>query len=165
MTEQPLIEFLRVRLNEDEQWALAASKPCPYAEGHTRVPAGGLHWRWGVGPDWDPVEIDPAVQEFVDEDADSCVLLSVETWQSTTSPNWVLPRRYGSVEEMDAAAAAHIVRHDPARVLREVEAKRRMIAECEATIRQGLSMGLAETMLAMLAEPYQDHPDYPKGGR
>lgn len=59
-----------------------------------------------------------------------------------------------------SADMKHIARHDPGRVLRDVEAKRRMVAECEATIRQGVSVGLAETMLAMLAEPYADHPNY-----
>lgn len=78
----------------------------------------------------------------------------------TTRDQW--GREADVVAPYGGSHARHIVRHDPARVLREVEAKRRMIAECEATIRQDVSVGLAETMLAILAEPYADHPDYPK---
>lgn len=54
----------------------------------------------------------------------------------------------------------YMERFDPARVLAEVDAKRQMIDECAVTISQGLSVGLAETMLAMLALPYADHPAY-----
>lgn len=54
------------------------------------------------------------------------------------------------------------LRHSGDRLLADIAAKRKMLAECEATIRQAVSVGLAETMLSMLAEPYRDHPDYPK---
>ena len=52
--------------------------------------------------------------------------------------------------------ADHIVRHDPARALREVEAKRRLIEE----ITSRSSQGVAEIYLAVLADTYSDHPDY-----
>jgi hypothetical protein len=62
----------------------------------------------------------------------------------------------------DCENAAHIARHDPARVLAEVEAKRAVVAErlfydrdpdYELTI-------LGERILAALALPYAGHPDY-----
>ncbi|BCF84544.1 hypothetical protein RQCS_40890 [Rhodococcus qingshengii] len=54
----------------------------------------------------------------------------------------------------------HIARHDPARVLREVAAKRGIVAK----VRQGMVNirifpGLWESM-QLLAVPYDDHPDY-----
>lgn len=66
------------------------------------------------------------------------------------------------------AIAVHIVRHSPARVLREVDAKRKRLAEYEAVL-DGLDLGvhedrvLHETAFAMVAadaEVYSDHPDY-----
>jgi hypothetical protein len=62
----------------------------------------------------------------------------------------------------------HIARHDPARVLAEVDAKRRIIDECsEVTVRDDWQYTdapeLAELTLLMLALPYREHPDYQPG--
>lgn len=66
----------------------------------------------------------------------------------------------------------HIARHDPARVLREVEAKRRVVARYEeattgAAQEDRLSaaswrpvVSILAPVLRDLAEPYADHPDY-----
>lgn len=67
----------------------------------------------------------------------------------------------------------HIARHDPARVLAEVEAKRRMIALCEPPLvdvtwpgdvaRQyipGEGEPWGADVLRLLALPYDGHPDY-----
>lgn len=60
--------------------------------------------------------------------------------------------------------AAHIVRHDPARVLRDVEAKRKILADYEGTRaitgdddEYVAGLGLA---LSALATVWSDHPDY-----
>lgn len=77
------------------------------------------------------------------------------------------------------ANAVHMTRHDPARVLREVEAKRRMLDEHTPARPPGrpnmerhcLSCTTAQTWdeasgestcltLRLLALPYADHPDY-----
>ncbi|WP_158715739.1 MULTISPECIES: DUF6221 family protein [Streptomyces] len=67
--------------------------------------------------------------------------------------------------------AEHIVRHDPARVLREVEAKRRLLTDYVENAADldtqhapdmdyvGRADGL-ETALQHLATAYADHPDY-----
>ena len=65
------------------------------------------------------------------------------------------------------ATIAHIARHDPARTLREVDAKRRTI---EIFVRRykaskpGMAEGAHFVMLIntlrLLAMPYADHPDY-----
>ena len=69
----------------------------------------------------------------------------------------------------DECLARHIARHDPARVLREVAAKRAILAEYErvagsaqaypnnATI---TSLGAAQTVVKALGTVYSDHPDY-----
>jgi hypothetical protein len=55
----------------------------------------------------------------------------------------------------DDALAEHIARHDPARVLREVAAKRQLMEE----ISSRSSQDVAEIYLAALAAIYSDHPD------
>ncbi|WP_098010476.1 DUF6221 family protein [Streptomyces sp. sk226] len=71
----------------------------------------------------------------------------------------------------DAGVAQHIARHDPARVLREVEAKRRLLTDYEENAADldaqhapdmdcvGRADGL-ETALQHLATAYADRPDY-----
>ncbi|GII84582.1 hypothetical protein Ssi03_25720 [Sphaerisporangium siamense] len=57
------------------------------------------------------------------------------------------------VTDAQVAEYAHASRFDPARVLREVEAKRRILAlhkECDARC----------YIVQVLAVPYDDHPDY-----
>ncbi len=76
------------------------------------------------------------------------------------------------------ADAVHIARHDPARVLREIDAKRQIIDQCaywneraasEAvdppkSPQPGLDLGLLldamNPVLRLLALPYADRPDY-----
>ena len=57
----------------------------------------------------------------------------------------------------------HFARHDPARVLAECEAKRRIVADCRH-IQEATSWGLlerhAEWTVRVLALPHADHPDY-----
>jgi hypothetical protein len=174
-----LIEFLKTRLDEDEQWALAASAPYRYAIGNPPVPEGGVHWTWVVGENWEPVTPNPAEEEFVSiGDGWSCNLATVEEWQSVNG-NWMMRRTYaGHIEEMDPSAAGHIARHDPARVLREVAAKRQLLQEVWTGMedfavnieesRDGDDCGAREyrdQLLGILALAYSDHPDYQEAWR
>lgn len=63
----------------------------------------------------------------------------------------------------------HIARHDPARVLAEIDAKRRILAEHERIELPGTSNGdtaavgayvKMQAVLRLLALPYTAHPDY-----
>jgi hypothetical protein len=62
--------------------------------------------------------------------------------------------------------AAHINRHDPSRVLREVTAKREILAECSTLVIVGVAYPdeagpeSAARILQLLASVYSDHPDY-----
>lgn len=69
------------------------------------------------------------------------------------------------------APLVHAARHDPARVLREVEAKRALaalvhqedgIASADEAIKYewGSDSDMADQVLKWLAHPYSDHPDY-----
>ncbi|MGI5222191.1 DUF6221 family protein [Nocardia sp. CA-290969] len=60
------------------------------------------------------------------------------------------------------AQTDHIARHDPARVLRDVAGKRRMLALATEVARSGAEFADQDfaTLTGALAEPYADHPDY-----
>ncbi|MGD6750970.1 DUF6221 family protein [Streptomyces sp. BH105] len=62
----------------------------------------------------------------------------------------------------DRTIANHIVRHDPARVLREIDAKRQLIAKAaqlQAQVGDDPFAGV-EDLLRLLALPYADRPGY-----
>jgi hypothetical protein len=74
---------------------------------------------------------------------------------------------YGDV--MAPETATHIARHDPARVLAEVDAKRQIVdrmagmlaaAEGDSEVDHYGGLDAAEGTLELLALPYADHPDY-----
>ncbi len=62
--------------------------------------------------------------------------------------------------------ADHIARHDPARVLRDVEAKRRLLVQFELrgnsvrSVVRPSTGGVWDDLLRILALPYADHEDY-----
>jgi hypothetical protein len=74
--------------------------------------------------------------------------------------------------ELPATLADHVARHDPARILSEVRAKRRILAEVVPEIdgmedRIDGEWGAGDpaeresmALLRLLALPYADHPDY-----
>ncbi|SCD40986.1 hypothetical protein GA0115251_106923 [Streptomyces sp. TverLS-915] len=73
----------------------------------------------------------------------------------------------------DRTVAAHIARHDPARVLLEVEAKRRVLrahdkwceGRCEAKYPEGGFDAAHYWSIKSLAAVYADHPDYDESWR
>jgi len=104
-------------------------------------------------------ESDGAVWEFAD----------YESGVSPVSPGSVTPVAVGAYGFMDPAQGAHIARHDPARVLRDVEAGRALLAdlqETEVCLDRGyteLTRGSQLTLLTQVrqrAAVYSDHPDY-----
>lgn len=128
-----LVEFLRARLDEDEQ-AASAAVPGP----------------WIVRDGWD-------------YEAERAVFGSPRGVQhvATTKRNEARWR-----ENRD-----HIARHDPARVLAEVEAKRRILDEHRDEDGNCYGCGLCNDgerrykvdecpTKRALALPYSDHPDY-----
>ncbi len=103
-------------------------------------------------------------------------------------PEWVA--RGGSVEDLETgstvvhdegmpthAQAEHIARHDPARVLRDVASKRRILTEVVAQI-DGMDQQIisewgssqdepdeSHLLLKLLAAPYDSHPGYDEAWR
>lgn len=100
-----------------------------------------------------------------------------QTARAAHRPNWSTDGRRGlhyGVEDgwmadaLTTADADHIARHDPARVLREVEAKRRVLrahekwceGRCEAKYPDGGFDAAHYWSIKSLAAVYADHPDY-----
>lgn len=124
-----LIEWLTAQIAEDELWALAAS--APRDEGPTHP--GGVHWTWAGGDNWDPIDVDPT-RTYVGrgEGSEPVSLVTVEQWPlSWGGPDNTLPVNVCEADEMRTGDGGHIVRHDPARVLRDVAAHRRILERHE----------------------------------
>ncbi len=149
-----LIAFLRARLDEDEQVAREASRST-HGDGSTPT---GEHWHWVESEHDQPMTLDPMLDEYVN-DGSQVALRSVEEYP-TSSP-WTLPHFVVSyAEEVRTTDAMHIARWDPARVLAEVEAKRRILADLIALDGDPVNGLVATRMIRQLAEPYAVHPDY-----
>ncbi|HEX3781687.1 MAG TPA: DUF6221 family protein [Pseudonocardiaceae bacterium] len=124
-----LVAFLRARIAEDEQGALAACG----VRGQ-RVPAGGEHWRWERSHYNDPLADTPvdieagaaARDEFLAEGAD-VGLRSIEEYPFLATPGSGPHLVLSGTEEVEVGVGVHVARHDPNRVLRGVEAKRQIV--------------------------------------
>jgi hypothetical protein len=75
---------------------------------------------------------------------------------------WQLLSRYSAEGQLSSWHLDHIARHDPARVLRDVAAKRLVLEEARSLDRSAdVDAGPSATQLfRLLALPYSDHPDY-----
>jgi hypothetical protein len=136
--------------------------------------------------------VDPLEEHIGDSARDyGPTLVTVDEWPyDEPMGRWTHFRhKVLSGEEVRSVDGGHIVRHDPARVLREVEAKRAILglldsaraaweaahqAELDsrdANLVMGISEGRAANQawavyqamnaaLPLLATPYADHPDY-----
>lgn len=142
-----LIAFLRARLDDDEQTARAAGQ-LPAEDPWDSDPTA--HWRAKTSPYHG---VGGAVRWYVEDGHEDGVVGHVDPQAA-----------------QDDDIARHIVRHDPAQVLAEVDAKRRVLdyAEQRAAIKQGeddddwenIQEATLGTVLRFLTLPYAAHPDY-----
>lgn len=167
-----LADFLEARYAERAAWAQAASVPPDYygpPVGPVSL-ADGTHWRWGVGGNWEPFELEPAVDHYAANGEDALTLVTVEEWLSGSTGR-PLADALLHTDEVRAAVAGHIALHDPASVLADLEAKRAILRMARnAVTALGRGRGdfgsdnaryLAfERVLWHLAVPYAGHPDY-----
>lgn len=146
-----LVAFLRARLDEDALWANEASR-C-----RGNLPPDGAHWQWEDCETDQPVTVDPGADDVLF----GVGLRSVEQYPYTAISG-VGPQLAVSPDEIDAAVAGHIARNDPARVLAEVDAKRRILNHLVWATTPGHTVyaGPASVMMTWLAIPYRGHPDY-----
>ena len=96
--------------------------------------------------------------------------------RAATQGEWVWSREFvtppgyhhRTIGPLEPGDAAHIAAHDPARVLRNVEAKRGIVDDLAEVIRWGERKGpdyqdgvdACERTLKRLALPYADHPGF-----
>ncbi|MFI5985025.1 DUF6221 family protein [Streptomyces sp. NPDC051555] len=73
-----------------------------------------------------------------------------------TGPDW-------QVDPGDGVNALHIARHDPTRVLAEIEAKRRTLIRCQEELMAGMPRltHFIQQTLREMALPYATHPKFP----
>lgn len=141
-----LVEFLTARLDEDERIARTA-----------------IAGPWAVAPNG----------EVYAPGFDREVQLSRGKFM--TEHLYVTSDSEGLSASVLEEEAVHIARHNPARVLAEVAAKRSLIGEIEsyeAKIEGEWGSGLAgsgfgdwESALRFLAAPYADHPEFDESWR
>lgn len=154
--------FVETRFAEDEWWA-RNSGGC---FGNT-PPETGEHWHWVESRGDTPITPDPTIGEHLDDAGTGewrrLALRSIEEYPLSgggTLPSFIV----STAEEVNTVAGGHIVRHDPARVLRDIAAKRQMFEECVRAVDGGpdgsAAAGLAVTVMKGLAAPYSTHPDY-----
>ena len=89
---------------------------------------------------------------------------ALEAEEARGSRGWLLADDMVDYGATPPAVAEHIARHDPARVLAECEAKRRIVELCEIVADlpdvDTSAFTLALNTLEDLARPYADHPDH-----
>jgi hypothetical protein len=146
-----IVEFIKARLSEDEQVARAANGPC-WRPGDGNISEGGLYSLDGDGSD----------------EARGWAIAWFEL--GMTNPGGQLPA-LSSLDRHAHANSVHAARHDPARVLREVEAKRRLLEWAQAQLDDFEdfpddhqyrleAIGVMRLHLPLLALPYSDHPGF-----
>jgi hypothetical protein len=118
-----LIEWLRAQIDQDEWWAREASRS-PFDEW---TPTGE-HWHWAVSETDEPLVPDPVSEAYLGEGAEDCRvgLRSIEEYPQPYSARPLCHVMFGA-EEVETAVGGHIIRHDPARVLRRVAADRAIL--------------------------------------
>lgn len=136
-----LVEFLKARLDEDEQIARTSIGKYPERAEWSYEP-------WSPRAGWGSGEV------IAPNDRDS-----------TGYPEMITCDREGVQQSVEENDGPHIARHNPARVLREVEAKRKIVEEhqighdpCDAhdAAMESVPCGT----ICALASVYSDHPDY-----
>lgn len=106
-------------LMEDLAWAHRASR---HSNGYTLL--GGTHWQWADAETGLRIEKDLSTVDFVDENANRVSLQSKEvSLCHDKSPHVGIL----CAQEVEAGVGGHIVRHSPARVIRQMSALQRIL--------------------------------------
>ena len=139
-----LTDFLLARIAEDEAAARTAAGQYRSADWHL----GEYDETVLMYPPSRPEKIAAVREKFGQELADEHARWSGQT-----------------IETAGDEVAPHIVRHDPARVLAECEAKRRIVEQVDEGRRYDIDCGEGhgsnfDHIERLLALPYADHPDY-----
>ena len=142
-----IVEFLNARLDEDEAVAHAAIDP----------DSPDAHWHW-----IDYANEVPARPE--DGYFFGVSLCTTKKFLHPLTGSHLPSVAITTADEMPEGVGTHIARHDPARVLREIAAKRALLALASEALGDDTTVPDAEYMageiVKALAPVYSDHPDY-----
>lgn len=157
MNYPALITWLLAQIDDDLLWAVEASR-----RGDTAVETG-VHWQWETSDD-QVVTPRPGTAEFVGEEEGSQVDLRSREEFPTRFVGRMPQFAIHQAVEVPSAVGGHIIRHDPARVVRDLTARRRSVLLCS----ENLSLRLADAILRDMAETYCERSGYlpewkPKG--
>lgn len=133
-----IVEFLQARLDEDEAIA------------RTSIGKRPERAEWSYEP-WTP-RVEGSGEVIAPNDRDS-----------SGYPEFITCDREGVLQSIEERDGPHLARHDPARVLREVEAKRAAIAAFDwaGTSRGSIARHhILNGVIRPMAAIYSDHPDY-----
>jgi hypothetical protein len=128
-----LVAFLREQIDEDERVARAAH-PGPWA-----IRTGGLVYVVTGYPGTRPGKMDFEIGQ-----PDVVAMFAATMGR----------------HEDEVANADHIALHDPARVLREVQAKRRIVDYVECELADDAEQQMPQEIARWLALPHSDRPGY-----
>lgn len=132
---EAMVEFIRTQLDDDERWALEASRLKYGGE----VVSTGVHWHWECGDGDEELTPDPMLDEFLEcptHESVSVALRSREEYE-TSYVGRLSQHAMPTVEEVSPAVAGHVARHDPARALAQVAAHRAILDRYELCKREG----------------------------
>jgi hypothetical protein len=141
-----MVEFLTARLRDDEKAALAANHDGPWSTpGDDGIAEGMLYAHDAPGSDngWMIAQFKMYPNGIANQSSEPGYLPAFPTMPIHHIEN-----------------AVHAARHDPARVLRDVEAKRRIMTFADRRPELGEGRYVGEGVIRLLASVYADHPDY-----
>ena len=122
-----MFAFWKARLDDEALWATEASR-----SDDDLVP-DGAHWQWVDDHTDEAIDPSPGIQTYVDDDVEGGI--SLRSQEEFPSSAGRLPQfAIHTADTVPAAVGGHIIRHDPARVLNEVTAKRQRLARGEVVV-------------------------------
>lgn len=148
-----LLDWLRKQLDDDEAAARKASQG-PWAVGNTQDAD------WGPRQPPDNMNIGARILDEHGEWPKPVVREGSHVCAKGDRPHQIAYLAGWSPDHERLANAEHIARHDPARVLAEVDAKRRIIEVAIGEMDHGDFGWAWSQVLALLALPYADRPGY-----
>lgn len=138
-----ILEYVRQQLDREEWWAVEASRGLFDGQ----FTPTGEHWQWQDNLTSEPIEFDPAVDEYLPCGEDGYPYLGTVEKYPSNYGDQKLSRSVFFVEEMPTTVAGYLVNHDPATTLADIELKRAILDADPA-------------MAPILAQRWRDRPDF-----
>lgn len=161
MIDQQMADWLLKQIEDDLMWAREASR----RSGSEAIETG-VHWQWETSDD-QVVTPDPGLAEFVGEEEGSQVDLrsreEFPTHFAGTLPQFAIHEAV----EVPSAVGGHIIRHDPARVIADLTARRLTVRRCLVQGQHGnpaLTV-FADEILRDMTQAYAERPGYSQAWR